>query len=251
MIINILNNKGGVGKTTITQNLGIYLASTGLKIGLIDFDSQANLSYSIKHTPNLDVRTLILKKQPISINEFSETIYPNLYLLPNNKDIDTTLFTSFNDTDRLFILKDILQKNTGFDLILIDNAPSVDTQSIVTLIASDYVLVPVEFEVFSAIGLSVLYDAINSVKRLNPDLKMLGILPSKVDERFKITNEVRKSLQRNISEDVLNSAIRTNVKFKSAQMQQQSIFEFEKNESEKKGITDIIAVAEEILSKIK
>ena len=112
-IISIINNKGGVGKTTITQNLGVCMAKKGYKTAVIDFDAQANLSYSIKHTLNKDLGSLLLKKTPISIEDFSSTEYKNLYILPNDKDINSALFGRMNPADQLFALKNILKDLTA------------------------------------------------------------------------------------------------------------------------------------------
>ena len=118
-IVSIINNKGGVGKTTITQNLAICMAKKRVKTAVIDFDAQANLSYTIKHTLRRDLGSLLLERKPIGIDDFSPTEYKNLYLLPNNKDINSALFGRMNPTDQLFVLKNILKGLNIFDIYLL------------------------------------------------------------------------------------------------------------------------------------
>ena len=250
-IIAILNNKGGVGKTTITQNLSIYFGSKGIKIGIIDFDGQANLTYSIPHTPNLDIKTLLDKRTKITINEFCETKYKNLYLIPNNKDTDSNAFNSFTELEKVFCLKDILTEDLDLDILLIDNPPTMDIATTISLIASNYVIVPLNYNAFSTIGLGVIYENIESVKRVNPTLKILGILANRVDERMKITGSIRNDLKSNLGEDVFENHIRTNANFESAQNNEQSIFEYEERLPDKKGSDDISKLGDEIIKKLE
>ncbi len=250
-IISIVNNKGGVGKTTITQNIGVSLAKQGLKTALIDFDAQANLSFSIKHTPNLDLKTLLLKRKPVSIREFSKTEYENLYLLPNKKDVNSSTFNNFNHGEQPFVFSDILKELKDFDYILIDTAPALDVPTFNAMIASDFVIVPVEYDIYSAIGLTVLHENITSAKRMNPNLDILGILPVQVDERMKINKAMQEPLEKNFGNKVFKNTIRTNVKFKQAQAEQKDIFSFEKNKGESRGSTDIENLTLEILNRIK
>jgi chromosome partitioning protein len=250
-IISIINNKGGVGKTTITQNLGVCLAKNGYKTALIDFDAQANLSYAIKHTLNKDLGSLLMAKNPISIEDFSSTAYKNLYILPNNKDINSSLFGRMNPTDQLFVLKNILKDLNFFDFIFIDTAPNLDTPTFNALIASNHVLIPVEYDIFSAIGLAVLYDNINSAKQVNANLNVLGVVTTQVHEGRKINKEMQAPLIKHFGDVVFKAAIRTNEKFKRAQAEQTDIFSFENNFSEKRGSEDIENVSKELFKRLK
>jgi len=249
-IISIINNKGGVGKTTITQNLGIWFAKEGYKVALVDFDAQANLSFSIPHTPNLDLTTLLLKKQPISRAEFCETIYPNLFLLPNNKDINSSIFNNFTHGDQPFVFKDILKNTQDFDFIFIDTAPALDIPTFNALVASDFVLIPVEYDIYSAIGLSVLYDNIRSAQRINHTLDILGILPTQVHPQAKMNKEMQEPLEKNFKDQVFKNFVRTNVKFKQAQVERTDIFTYEKGKGEDRGSQDIAQIGTEILARL-
>lgn len=250
-IISIINNKGGVGKTTITQNLAICMARKGHKTAVIDFDAQANLSFAIKHEPKTDLGTLLMRKLPIGVDDFSPTAYKNLFILPNNKDINSALFGRMNPTDQLFVLKNILKGLDYFDFIFIDTAPNLDTPTFNAMIASNHVLIPVEYDIFSAIGLAVLYDNINSAKQVNANLNVLGVITTQVHEGRKINKEMKAPLIKHFGDIVFKTAIRTNEKFKRAQAEQTDIFTYESALGEKRGSEDIENVSKELLKRLK
>ena len=250
-IISVINNKGGVGKTTITQNLGISLAKKGYRVGLIDFDAQANLGYAIKHKLNKDLGTLLIEKKQISISDFSLTEYKNLFILPNNKDINSALFGRMNPTEQLFVLKNMLKSLNTLDFIFIDTAPNLDIPTFNALIASNYVLIPVEYDIFSAIGLAVLYDNINSAKEVNQTIEVLGVITTQVHEGRKINKEMQVPLNKHFGNVLFKTAIRTNEKFKQAQAEQMDIFTFEKNFSEKRGSEDMDNLSKELLKRLE
>ena len=250
-IISVINNKGGVGKTTLVQNLGVWLASQGYTTVLVDFDSQANLSFSIPHTPNLDLATLILQKQPISLTEFCKTEYPNLWLLPNKQDINSNIFNQFPAGDQPFAFQDIIKNLKDVDFMLIDTAPSLDVPTFNTLIASDYVLSPVEYDIYSAMGLSVLQDNIRSAQRLNQNLQVLGILPTQVHPQAKLNKKMSEPLKNRFADQVFKTVVRTNVKFKQAQVEKTDIFAYEKSRNEDRGSSDIQAIGQEVIARIQ
>jgi len=250
-IISVINNKGGVGKTTLTQNIGVWLASQGYTIALVDFDSQANLSFSIPHTPNLDLSTLLLKRQPITLVEFCQTKYENLYLLPNKQDINSSIFNQFPTGDQPFAFQDIIKDLEGVDFVLVDTAPSLDVPTFNTLIASNYVLIPVEYDIYSAMGLSVLQDNIRSAQRINQNLQILGILPTQVHPQAKLNKQMSEPLKNRFNDQVFETVVRTNVKFKQAQVEKTDIFAYEKANNEDRGSSDIEAIGKEILSRIE
>jgi len=250
-IISIINNKGGVGKTTITQNLGVCMARKGYKTAVIDFDAQANLSFAIQHTPNKDLKTLLLAKTPLGFKDFSPTVYENLSILPNNKDINSALFNALNPAEQIFILKDILKNLNHFDFVFIDTAPNLDIPTFNAMIASKYVLIPVEYDIFSAVGLSVLYENITSAKRANENLMVLGVLTTQVHEGRKINKEMRHPLIKHFGDVLLKTVIRTNEKFKQAQAEQTDIFTYESDFLEKRGSEDIDNLSKELLKRLK
>lgn len=250
-VISIVNNKGGVGKTTTTQNLGVALSKFGKKVAIVDFDPQANLSFSIKHKPNLDLGALLRNRQPVSIREFSETEYENLYLLPNKKDINSGLFNAFKTGDQMFAFKDVISELQDFDIMLVDTAPELEIPTFNTLVASDYVLIPVEYEIFSAMGVQALIENIESIRRINTELELLGIVATKVFEGRKLNKEMEKPLRDAFGNKVFNTYIRTNEKFKQAQAENTDIFTYEGDSHiVGKGSEDFRNLATELLTRI-
>ena len=249
-IISIINNKGGVGKTTITQSLSICMAKKGYKTAAIDLDAQGNLSFAIKHELKKDLASLLLEKKPISIDDFSNTVYKNLYILPNSRDVNSTLFGRMNPAEQFFSLRNILKGINDFDFIFIDTAPNLDIPTFNAMVASNYIIVPVEYDIFSAIGMSVLYENISSARQINEKLQILGIITTQVHEGRKINKEMQAPLVKHFGKVLFNTAIRTNEKFKQAQAEQTDIFTYESNLTEKRGSDDINKLSKEILKKL-
>jgi len=249
--ISIINNKGGVGKTTLTQNLGVELANQGFKVGLIDFDGSGNLSFVVKFTPNKDLASLLIDQKPVTINDFSTTKYKNLYLLPNNKDIVSTLFARFSAIDQFFALKNILKECTDFDFILIDTGPNLDIPTFNAMVAADFLIIAIKFEIFSATGFATIYDNIGSAKRVNPNLKVLGIIASDVYDNRKLSNTMRDSIESNLPGMLFKTCFRTNEKIKQAQAEQTDIITYENKEKIKRSSEDIKALSKEIINRLK
>jgi chromosome partitioning protein len=246
-ILSVVNNKGGVGKTTLVQNLGAYLAKKGHRTLLVDFDAQANLSFSIPHVAQKDLTASLVARQPLSTADLSSTYLDNLFLLPNNKDVNSSTFNKFNPAEQAFIFSDIIKNLENIDFVIVDTAPALDIPTFNAMIASDYVIIPVEYDIYSAIGLTVLYENIHSAKRLNSKLELLGIIPVQVDERLKINRAMETPMKKNFKEQVFKSIIRTNSKFRQAQSSQKDILTFEAETGGFKGTEDVTNFANEIL----
>ena len=246
--ISVVNNKGGVGKTTTVHNIGVGLANEGYKVGLIDFDSQANLSMTLKFEHKTDLKTALLKRKALEISDFSQTLdNENLYILPNLKDTTSQMFAEFSDIERLDALRNILTL-LDFDFLLIDTPPNLDIQTYNSMITSNYILVPVEYDIYSVSGLKVLVENIDKIKaRMNPNLELLGILVTKVDERESINKPIHDILKRDFDEKVFKTFIHTNKQFKHAQVNRLNIFNFR----DRKGSNDYHKLTKEILKRIK
>jgi len=245
--ISIINNKGGVGKTTTTHNLGVSLARRGFKVALVDFDPQANLSFLVEHSQGLDLRTALTAMKALDLSDFSTTNITNLYILPNNSDVDSELFDSINAMQRLTLLKKILSNNP-FDFVFIDTPPTLDHQIFNCFVASDYVLIPVEYEILSAMGLQKLMENFETAKEeSNPNLELLGILVTKLDQRFSMNDAMASELKKAYQEKVFNTTIRTNTKYKQGQALQQDIYSMQ----DKKGMEDFDGLVDEILQRVK
>lgn len=249
-IISIINNKGGVGKTTTACNLAVALTREGYKVGLVDLDSQANLSFAIPHNPRKDLRTLMLEKraEPLKLEDFATTQNSNLFLLPNNKDINSSLFNSVKQYEQLNLLKRVLQGFEALDFVIIDTPPTLDTATINAMIASTHILIPVQYEIFSTSGLITLMENIQEAKEnVNPSLQVLGIFVTRVDNRQLLNEYLKEVLETNFKKDILQTVIRTNTRLTQAQADKKDIFEF----GDKNGMEDYTALAREILEKLE
>lgn len=246
-IISIINNKGGVGKTTIVQNLGVSLAKKGYKVGLIDFDPQANLSSVFRVEPLSDLRSVLSEDKKITTESFSSTYLENLYILPNFKDVNVRMFgilPKFFDDKR--ILKDKLGE-IDFDFLIIDTPPNLELQTINSLVVSDYVLIPIKYDIFSLDGLMTVKEYIEQVKNhINEKLEVVGIIPTHVDERESINDAIKTQIENLFGNKFLKSSIRINTKFKHAQIQKKDIYSI----TDFKSMSDFEKLTKELLTKI-
>ena len=214
-VITITNQKGGTGKTTLTINLGVTLASMGKKILLIDFDPQANLTYSFGiHNPkNTMVEVLQGKEtiQTILVRKEGLDIAPSSPLLA---DLEVSII---NKIGREQLLGERTKGVKGYDYIFIDSPPSLSILTINTLNTSNEVLIPLQMEILSLQGLTQLLKTIDEVKNvLNKKLKIRGIVVSMYDGRRRLSSEVLNEIKNNLKEKVFNSVIRVCVKIAEA-----------------------------------
>jgi chromosome partitioning protein len=245
------NNKGGVTKTTSSINLAFAMTKLEYKVGLIDFDSQKNLSMNLQINSGSDLANC-LKAKKLSFEDFAKTENPNVFVLPNKGDVTVSMFNQFPVDEQPYLLLDCLEHlKDDFDFIIIDTPPNLELQTVNSLISCDYCLIPATLETNSIIGVQNTLESINRIKgRLNPRLNLIGVFISKYDERLTMTNtamtEDLKSLLKNDTL-FLNAKIRTNSAFSKNQMELLSIFETDN----KKGQEDYIELAKEIIEKTK
>lgn len=214
-IIAVINQKGGVGKTTLTANLGTALASMKKKVLLVDTDPQSNLTYSfgIKSENGTMADVLQGKKTIQAILAQAE----GLEIAPSSLSLADIEVSLVNKIGRERILKDRLAEVKGYDYILIDCPPSLSVLTVNALNASQEVLIPLQMEVLSMQGLSQLLDTIKEVKQvLNKGLTVRGIVPSMFDARRKLSEEVLKEITGSIKEMIFKTHIRECVKIAEA-----------------------------------
>jgi chromosome partitioning protein len=246
-IISVVNNKGGVGKTTVVQNLGVGLARKGYKVGMIDFDPQANLSSVFRHEPEASLRDILSENKKITTNSFSETYQKNLVIIPNMKDVSVKMFGFLKFFDEKRILKDRLGE-IDLDYILLDTPPNIELQTINSLVASDYVLIPIKYDIFSLSGLVTVKEYLDQVREhINPKLDVLGILATHVDDRESINEPIQQQVNQLFGDKFLKTTVRINTKFKHAQIQKTDVY----NMTDIKSMTDFESLITEILPKIK
>jgi len=210
-IITVINQKGGTGKTTITMNLGVALALMGKKILLIDFDPQANLTYSfgIRNPKNTIVEVLQGKQtiQTILVKKEGLDIAPSSSLLA---DLEVSII---NKIGREQLLQDRLKGLKEYDYVFIDSPPSLSILTINALTTAGEVLIPLQMEILSLQGLTQLLKTIDEVKNiLNKKLRITGIVVSMYDGRRRLSSEILNEIKNNLKEKVFNSLIRICVK---------------------------------------
>ncbi len=219
-IISIVNQKGGVGKTTTAINLGTALAAIDKKILLIDLDPQGNLSTGIGVTEKqrkISVYDLIT--QSSSINKtILETKIPNLKIIPSNINLSGIEFELAADEDRTNKLnKKINELKEGYDFVLIDCPPSLGILTVNSLVASDSVLVPLQCEFYALEGLAQLLRTIEKIKdNLNPNLFLEGVILTMFDSRNRLSDDVVADAREHLGKKVFETIIPRNVRLSEA-----------------------------------
>jgi chromosome partitioning protein len=217
-VIAMCNQKGGVGKTTTTINLGASLAEFGRKVLLVDFDPQGSLSVGLGLNPHeMDLTVYNLLMQPdVTLHEVVvPTGVPGMDLLPSNIDLSAAEVQLVHEVGREQTLMRVLAPALEtYDVVLIDCQPSLGLLTVNALTASDGVIVPLECEYFALRGVALLKGTIDKVKeRLNPRLHIDGVLGTMFDGRTLHSREVMQRLVQAWGDTVFHTVIRRTVKF--------------------------------------
>ena len=218
LIIALCNQKGGVGKTTSTINLGAALAETGRKVLLVDFDPQGSLSVGLganPHTLETTVYNLLVGHDVHISDVITGTKVENLDLLPSNIDLAAAEIQLVTEVAREQSLSRVLEQvRDQYDMILIDCAPSLGLLTINALTVADKVIIPLECEFFALRGVALLTDTIERVQsRLNPKLEILGIVGTMYDARTVHSREVLERVEQAFGDIVFKSVIRRTIMF--------------------------------------
>ncbi len=232
-VIAITNQKGGVGKTTTTTNLGAALAEREQYTLLIDSDPQGALSVGLG-IPAYDLEfTLysILTDTRIPSAAVIHHIRPHLDVIPANIDLAGAELQLASMMGREFILRDAIASiRDNYNYILIDCPPSLGLLTVNALVAADEILVPLQCEFLAMRGLDALIDVVARVqRRLNPNLKMIGIVPTMYNPRRTHARLVLDQVRASFPNKLLNVAIKESVRFAEAPEQRRTIFELDKN----------------------
>lgn len=243
--IAVMNQKGGVGKTTLTRNLGECLASSfGRKVLLGDLDPQANLTLSlnVRHFADEEERDeFSINREPHEVDfclseMFEETFFrafnirEGLDLMPNElsfASMESSLLTRFG---REFILRNILtlgEQTNEYDICLLDCPPSLGQITVNGLAAADYLLIPVKPSEFSLVGLRYMLQFIDKIRpEINPNLKVIGLVFNGFDPRRVEAKVSRERIERKYPDlHIFETAIRISEKYAQAERRHESIFE--------------------------
>jgi chromosome partitioning protein len=217
-VIALCNQKGGVGKTTSTINLGAALAEAGRRVLLVDFDPQGALSVGLGVNPHeLDVTVYnLLMQRDVSIDEvLLKTGVPGLDLLPGNIDLSAAEVQLVSEVAREQTLARVLAPVLGeYDVVLIDCQPSLGLLTVNALAAADGVIIPLECEYFALRGVALLMDTIYRVQeRINPRLEVEGILATMYDSRTLHGREVLARVVDAFGDKVFRTVIARTVRF--------------------------------------
>ena len=224
-VISIINQKGGVGKTTTVINLAAGLSMKGKKILVIDLDPQGNATtgLGLSNTASSDTTIYSVLNGNKKITEvIKQTSLEKLNLVTSNVDLSGLEVETAGDSRRAFKLKDELtsilnDSRASYDYILIDCPPSLSLLTIMALVASDALVVPLQTEFFALEGLTQLMKTIERIKNnLNPDLSIRGILLTMYDRRNKLSGEVEKEARNYFKEKVYQSVVPRNVRLSEA-----------------------------------
>jgi chromosome partitioning protein len=217
-VIAMCNQKGGVGKTTTTINLGAALAECGRRVLLVDFDPQGALSVGLgvnTHELDLTVYNLLMQRGVTVDDVLIKTNVAGLDLLPSNIDLSAAEVQLVTEVAREMTLQRVLRPIIDeYDYILIDCQPSLGLLTINALTAAHGVLVPLECEFFSLRGLALLIDTVEKVKeRLNPDLELDGVLATMYDARTTHSKQVLARVVEAFGDKVYDTVIARTVRF--------------------------------------
>jgi chromosome partitioning protein len=217
-IVALCNQKGGVGKTTSTINLGAALAEYGRRVLLVDFDPQGALSVGLGVQPHQLDRTAynLVMERDVAIDDILlKTAVPGMDLLPSNIDLSAAEVQLVGEVAREQTLSRVLRPVVDeYDFVLIDCQPSLGLLTVNALTAAHEVIVPLECEFFSLRGVALLIDTIDKVReRLNPTLKLAGILATMYDGRTLHGREVFARVVEAFGDEVFDTVISRTVRF--------------------------------------
>ena len=222
--IAVINQKGGVGKTTTVINLASSLSILGQSNLIIDLDPQGNATTGLGRSNSDEqenIYNLLIKNTNLE-SVIKKTGIDNLDIIGSNVNLSGLEVETANDSNRAFVLKQILEEGKNnvlkkYDNIFIDCPPSLSLLTIMALVASDELLVPLQTEFFALEGITQLVKTIERIKiNLNPELKVKGILLTMFDKRNKLSSQVDKEARNYFKEKVYKTVIPRNVRLSEA-----------------------------------
>ena len=228
-IIAILNQKGGVGKTTTTINVAAYLAKMGRSVLVVDLDPQGNATSGFGLQKNNEVTTYdVLINGALIGQAIKDVDVEGISIIPANAELAAAEIELVAREDREQLLKTALA-HTSHDYVLIDCPPSLGLLSVNALVAADWVLIPVQAEYYALEGLTQLLSTVQRVRQgLNPNLELLGVAVTMFDGRTSLSDSVYKELQKHFGAKLFKTVIPRNVRLAEAPSHGKTILEHDK-----------------------
>lgn len=219
-IISIVNQKGGVGKTTTAVNMATAMAAIGQKVLIIDLDPQGNASTGLGIAPSQRIRTSyhVLIGDNKASEAAQKTAIPGLYIVPSNIDLSAAEIELISLPQRERQLEKAIKSDALlYDYVIIDCPPSLGLVTINALTAADSVLIPLQCEFYALEGLSHLLKTVKLIQNsLNPSLSIHGIILTMYDRRNKLTEQIENDVREFLGTDVYQTVIPRNVRVSEA-----------------------------------
>ena len=230
-VVAVVNQKGGVGKTTTAVSVAAQLATANSPVLLIDLDPQGNATSGLgipKETAKVTTYDVLCRGADI-MTGVQEVMTPGLFVLPANNNLAGAEVELVSKSEREFALKQALKLVKNFKYVFIDCPPSLGLLTVNGLAAADQVLIPVQAEYYALEGLSQLLNTIQAIKSgVNPDLGLLGVAITMYDKRTSLGEQVVKELENYFGDGMFSTYIPRNVRLAEAPSYGQTIYEHDK-----------------------